>query len=222
MCTSTPCALCGEMGFYVRNYVDRNRPLCGRLGPFWGCFGPVLLFSSSPLSRWRRSGLGVPGGSMRFQSGSLLVPLWKFCRTGPLIWRIWHIFAPFTSDYVGLSGCFQEGLLCEKLCGPKKAPLRVFGAVSGLFWSSSAVFELPNFPLAPIWPGSARECDFRAFASAALIVLSNRTSTLRAVGGASVGPPLACGSTTVLSFPTWEMVLPPPSPAAGNMVPRRN
>ena len=71
-----------------------------------------------------------------------------------------------------------NGLLCEKLCGPKKAPLRVFGAVSGLFWSSSAVFELPNFPLAPIWPGSARECDFRAFASAALKVLSNRTSNL--------------------------------------------
>ena len=71
-----------------------------------------------------------------------------------------------------------NGLLCEKLCGPKQAPLRPFGAVLGLFWSSSAVFELPNFPLAPIWPGSARECDFRAFASAALKVLSNRTSNL--------------------------------------------
>ena len=60
----------------------------------------------------------------------------------------------------------------------EKGPFAAVWGRFGFFGSSSAVFDLPNFPLAPIWRGSARECDFRAFASAALKVLSNRTPNL--------------------------------------------
>ena len=61
--------------FYVAKWAFMCQ-LCGskrvRLGPFWGCFGPFLLFSRAPSPHWRRSGLGVPGNAIQ---GRLLVLL---------------------------------------------------------------------------------------------------------------------------------------------------
>ena len=91
MFTSAPCALCGEMGFYVPIMWVEKGPFGAVLGLFWGhfrCFrGPQVPMCVD--SAWE-----CPG--MRFEA--FVSAALEILPNMTSIRRIWHLFASFTWD----------------------------------------------------------------------------------------------------------------------------